>query len=111
MKDADDFKRRVDGLKESYAVAVKGRTFPAVSLPVVASEQVTVLDASSWAMANCFEIERHLRSFRAAWYVDERIASKLTGTTPSTVHKVPLLPSGKPRVVRAFKDYLWNHAV
>lgn len=110
MKDVDAFKRQVDCLKTSYGVAVKGRTFPKVPKQEPTSKNVTVLEASSWAMANCFQIEKTLGRVRAAWYVDGRIARKLTGVGPSRVRKVELLPSRQPRTVHLYTAYLWDGA-
>jgi len=111
MREADRFKRAVDVIKTSYAVAVKGQTFPAPEAIEIASDRVTVLQASSWAMANCFEIEKKLGSLGAAWYVDGRIATKLRGTNQSKKHKVALLPSGQQRTVHTYLGYLWDDAV
>ncbi|MBI3004773.1 MAG: hypothetical protein HYY49_05090 [Ignavibacteriales bacterium] len=108
MKDADKFKRHVDTLMSSYAIAVKGQTFPSLRKQGRSPANVTFLEASSWAMANCFEIERRLKKLRASWYVDGRIANKLRGTTRSTKHKVQLYPSGQSRAVHSYKDYLWE---
>jgi hypothetical protein len=111
MRDADRFKQSVDVIKRSYAVAVKGRTFPALPGPVPSSMNVTVLEASSWAMANCFEIEKKLGKLRAAWYVDGRIATRLPGVSPSAKHRVELFPSGQLRTVHSYKGDLWGSAV
>lgn len=108
MRDAEMFKRRVDRLRRSYAVSVKGRTFPELHSVDPGSTRVTVMKASSWAMANCFEIEKRLGKYRASWYVDGRIARKLSGTCRSRQHSVELLPSGHPRVVHSYPGYLWN---
>lgn len=107
MRDAERLKRRVDQLQKSYAVAVKGRTFPVAQAGSQAPARVTVIEASSWAMANCFEIEKKLGGLRASWYVDGRIARRIGSTQPSQQRKVQLFPSGHPRVVHAYKGYLW----
>jgi len=106
MKDADRFKRRVDAIKKCYAIAVRGQTFP--TAPESQTPNLTVLRASSWAMANCFEIEKKLGRFRASWYVDGRIARKLQGVGPSSTHSVALFPSNRRRVVYCYKDSLWD---
>jgi len=111
MRDADALKRRVDQLRKSYAVAVKGRTFPVAhaSGGQPPAGRVTVLEASSWAMANCFQIEKTLGKLRASWYIDGRIVRKLGARVgPSQKHKVELFPSGKPRVVHTYSGYLWS---
>src|SRR5580704_2372254 len=54
MRAADDLKRVVDGHIPCYAIAAKGQAFPALDLSLASSERITVLQASSFAMANCF---------------------------------------------------------
>lgn len=111
MRDADGFKRKLDAVAKSYAVAVKGQTFPTQLLPKPSLGHVTILGASSWAMANCFEIEKRLGKIRAGWYVDGRIARKLRGTNQARKHQVALFPSGRSRAVHSYKGYLWGTAV
>jgi hypothetical protein len=89
----------------------QGRTFPLAKLQSHPADRVTVLAASSWAMANCFEIEKKLGKLRAAWYVDGRIAKNLRGVNRSTRHRLELFPSGQERVVHAFNGHLWDGAV
>jgi hypothetical protein len=50
MMDGDRFKRQVDGLKTSDAVAVGGQTFPKFVGRQRSMGNVTVLEASSWAI-------------------------------------------------------------
>jgi hypothetical protein len=57
MRDADGLKKVIDTVRNSYAIAVQGRAFPSLSDRGM-SARVTVIEASSWAMANCFEIEK-----------------------------------------------------
>ena len=110
MRGAEVVKKRIDQLRKSYAVAVKGRTFPVVhrGQQPPTGGRVTVIEASSWAMANCFEIEKKLGGLRASWYVDGRIVRKLGTTNSSQRHKVRLFPSGEPRVVHTYRGYLWG---
>jgi hypothetical protein len=106
MTDAHRFKRRVNGLKKCYAVAVKGQAFP--PLPDVPTSKLTVLQASSWAMANCFEIEKQLGNVRAAWYVDGRIARHLRDVGASVKRNIVLLPLNRKRSVFCYADDLWD---
>lgn len=111
MREVDTFKRAVDSINTSYAIAVKGQTFPEVDVAGTSADRITVLQASSWAMANCFEIEKKLKKVRAAWYVDGRIARRLRGTNRSNERSVALLPSGRHRTIHTFSGYLWNATV
>jgi len=104
---ADNLKRKVDATAPSYAVAVKGRTFP--SSAGLDGTRVTVIKASSYAMANCFAIESEAKSkrLRKAWYIDMRIARKVREALAPEWIMVPLLPGGKHRRVYVHGGYLW----
>jgi hypothetical protein len=108
LRDVRRLKGRIDQLRPSYAIAVKGQPFPpADDLP--AHLRVTVLAASSWAMANCFLIEDKLRKYRATWYVDAWIADKLSGTLPAfRKGTVAMLPKKRRRSIHLYKRDLWN---
>jgi hypothetical protein len=59
MRDAERLKRQIDKLAPSYAIAIKGKAFPPVldGENAPAAPNVTLIAASSWAMAN-FIVER-----------------------------------------------------
>ena len=79
IRDAEKLKRQIDGLVASYAIAIKGRAFPYATYPSRKSG-VTIIEASSWAMANCFEVEKALGAkWQKPWYIDIRIASRSIG--------------------------------
>jgi hypothetical protein len=105
---ADDLKRKIDVTAPSYAIAVKGRAFPSNAAPN--DPRVTVISASSYAMANCFEIEAKAKSetLRNAWYIDVRIAREVRATKSPRWLSVPLLPRGNRRRVYVHDGYLWN---
>jgi hypothetical protein len=108
---ADDLKRKVDVIAPSYAVAVKGRTFPPNS--DTPSSRVTVIKASSYAMANCFEIEAEAKRKRVrgrAWYIDVRITQKVPVARSSEWIEPQLLPRGESRKVYVHRGYLWDGA-
>jgi hypothetical protein len=107
MRDADALKKEIDQIRNSYAIAVKGQAFPPVS-NVITGGRVTVIEASSWAMANCFEIEKQLGHLKQPWYVDERIASKITTDRASKKHEVSMYPSGGTRSIHVYDGYLWT---
>jgi hypothetical protein len=115
--DADTLKKQIDDkIAKSYAIAVKGRVFPALDTTAAAAQNsgVTVIRASSWAMANCFEIEHESKKqkWRKPWYVDIRIAGKIETRQRFEEMKVPgMLGAGgrkQHRTIRAFSGYLWN---
>jgi hypothetical protein len=109
MSAADAFKRKIDStIQKSFAVAVKGQTFPLLTNAVTRTATVTVIEASSWAFANCFEIERKLRKFKKDWYVDNRIAEHLNITQPSQKQSLRLFPRNEPRTIHLYEGYLWN---
>jgi hypothetical protein len=110
LRDADRLKHRVDRISPSFAVAIKGRTFPPVraSVSVMQGPRVTVVEASSWAMANSLEIPAKVQPLRGTWYIDDRVARRIRTKQPHAKKAVPFLPSKTPRTVRVYKDYLWN---
>ncbi len=105
---ADDLKRKVDVIARSYAIAVKGRAFPSNAAPD--APRVTVISASSWAMANCFEIEAEAkcRKLRNAWYVDVRIAREVRAAKALHWFSIRSWPHRKRRRVYIHDGYLWN---
>jgi hypothetical protein len=109
MKDADKLKRRVDTIERSYAIAVKGQTFPPVSDSAthVKSPSVTVIRASSWAMANVFEIEKTLGKLKKPWYVDSWIKNKIHTSQQSQKESMTMFPSKQKRTIYVFDGYLW----
>lgn len=109
IRDADTLKREIDRIRNSYAIAVKGKAFPPLANKIT-GHRVTVIEASSWAMANCFEIEKQLGHLKQPWYVDERIASKIQPDRASSKHEASMYPSGRPRRVHVYDGYLWNTA-
>src|SRR6266581_1218759 len=56
LQDAERLKRKVDAIAKSYAIAVKGQTFPEMADSVVGRRRIrngraTILRTSSYAMA------------------------------------------------------------
>lgn len=107
MREVDQLKRAIDALCKSHGVAVKGRAFPVLPSGDAVASRLTRLHASSWAMANCFEIEKALGNKRAAWYVDGRIGRQLPSTSEFRKYPAKLLPSGRLRVIHCFGSYIW----
>ena len=113
MKDADKLKQQVDMLDFgycSYAIAVKGQTFPSVGNGAthVESPSLTVIKASSWAMANVFEIERTLgKKLKKPWYVDDWIMENIHTSEKFQKRSMPMLPENSKRTIYVFDGYLW----
>lgn len=110
LRDADKLKMRIDCLRPSYAIAVKGQTFPQIhqSATVSQTPRFTIIEASSWAMANCFEIEKSIEKLRKPWYVDGRIAGRIRTNQKFLKEKVGLFPSRARRNVYVYDGYLWE---
>lgn len=108
MRAADELKRQIDAQNLCYAIAVKGRSFPAPAESV--PRRVTVLRASSYAMANCFAIEKKAKDqrLRKSWYVDARIVKHLPQTGLTGSISVKMLPTGTHRQVYVHGGYLWD---
>jgi len=125
LKEADCIKLRLDKKlktsgyhKRTFATAVKGQTFPGLS---TAQPRVVVLQASGYAMANCFEIPKQFRSSKNStktrtisyeWYLDSRIHKSVKSTSgiseAKASKKIQLLPRRvKPRLVYAYGGYLF----
>jgi hypothetical protein len=103
IADTSRLKQKVDTIKPYYAIAVKGQAFPTDYDPDTYENdnlRVTVLRTSSYAMANCFQIEAAAKKqgLNMAWYVDERIADKLAGPKHASI-TVELLPDGDDRKI------------
>jgi hypothetical protein len=110
LRAANNLKRIVDISTPSYAIAVKGQAFP--SQVDSHDSRVTVIKASSWAMANCFQIEAAAKKIkrRPDWYIDSRIAKNVGAAKSPRWLSVDLLPKGKSRRVYLHSGYLWNDA-
>ncbi|HDR9154327.1 TPA: hypothetical protein QDB05_000775 [Burkholderia vietnamiensis] len=100
-----------------YAICVKGMAFPQDgTLSPVYSGQVAnqprtvILKTSSWAMANCFEIEKALKHHRADWYVDSRVADDVDLRKPFSQQEVPMLPKKEARRIDMFRGTLFRQS-
>ena len=58
LGEADNLTWHLDKIAKSYAISVKGRAFP---VHEKSQDRVTIIEASSWALSNCFEIEKAAR--------------------------------------------------
>lgn len=100
---------------ELYAICVRGLAFPqdelrspAVDHDVRAEPRAIVLKTSSWAMANCFVIEKELKQHQADWYIDSRITSNVDLKPPFAAKEVQLLPSAESRRIDMFRGSLFE---
>lgn len=102
LKEADALKKQIDARWKSFAIAVQGQTFPTpptVVPPSPTGPRVHVLQASSYAMANCFIIEEELKTHRMQWYIDSRISRYLAPAREARVSaEVQLLPANERRI-------------
>lgn len=108
LREADNLQRKLDEkFKPSYAIAVKGQAFP---VQVDREKRVTIIEASSYAMANCFRIEEKARreKWQKQWYVDSRIGRRIATTKPPQKEEVKLLPGNKVRTIYLYDGHLWN---
>jgi len=110
LRDTELLKRKIDTVGRSFAIAVKGRAFARSrsERTLGHAPRVTILRTSSWAMANCFEVQEKLKHHRATWYVDGRISKRIRTTRKCKRFRVSMLPSRKRRYVCTFNGYLWD---
>jgi len=111
VAELDDFRSYLEQKCSAsiYAISVKGLAFPQdIMAPAVFNGQVAnqpravVLKTSSWAMANCFLIEKALKHHRADWYIDSRITKDANLPAPFASEKVDLLPKDQARTIHMF---------
>jgi hypothetical protein len=96
-----------------YAITVKGQAFPedpfASSVfdgQISQQPRAVVLKTSSWAMANCFFIEKQLGYHKADWYMDSRVIEGVPLQEPIASEDVELLPKNEKRTVHMFHGRL-----
>lgn len=116
LREANSLKETIEQeVNKCYAISVKGQAFPNPELPsaAVSSGQIAeqprsiVIKASSFAFANCFQIEAILGPrYKTDWYVDGRLKSAIE-KKPHAVDSVELLPGGEAREVLMFNGSLY----
>jgi len=88
---------------------VKGQAFPPP--PKYAQDNFVFLQASSYAFANCFTIEKELgKKYQKPWYVDCWIADHIKTPKRPMKEKVKLMPYSRKRYVYIYDGYLWNNS-
>jgi hypothetical protein len=115
MRELDVLKSIVDSICPSYAICIKGQAIPepvcGYGTVVNGQPRFVYLKASSYAFANCFEVEKDLckkKGLKMDWYVDSRIARKIPAFAKCDRHRVVMLPSGRKRNVYVLKGSIWN---
>lgn len=116
LAELDDFKAELEAqcAAKLYAISVMGLAFPQDDLAAVVTNgqiaqqpRAVVLKTSSWAMANCFIIEKELGHHRADWYIDSRITRHINLPKPFATNDVVLLPKKVERTIHMFKGSLY----
>lgn len=114
MKEADTLKRKIDSIHNCYAISVKGMTFKEpfnYQKNKNDDNKFVFLKISSFAFANCFEIEKKLSEEEISnymWYLDERIAYRLSIKDHLDSLKVKMKPEDKEREIYMYDRYLWD---
>lgn len=111
MKELDAFKALIDKRWKSYAISVKGKTFPPPTNQEDVGGKFVYLMASSYAFTNCFAIEavgKKIRGQKPSWYVDSRIVKYIKTNTRFKKEKIAMQPTGRKRNIFMYYDYLWK---
>ncbi|TJY65106.1 hypothetical protein E4T66_02455 [Sinimarinibacterium sp. CAU 1509] len=115
LNEISALKKKIDlKVGRTYAICIKGRTFPDKNLHDSSSEnsadehaRCVVIKASSYAMGNCYRVEERARRKKlcADWYIDCRVAKSIP-TRAMQYFYVDMLPSRKRRRVYMANGYL-----
>jgi hypothetical protein len=115
MRELNRLKPAVDSICPSYAICIKGQAIPepacGYGTETNGQPRFVFIKASSYAFANCFEVEKQLckkKRLKMDWYVDSRIAEKIPAFAKCDRHGVVMLPSGKKRDVYVLKGSIWK---
>ena len=99
-----DFKSNMEKFcgQKFYAICVKGKTFP--NHNIEKNGRAIFLRTSSWAMANCFEIEKCFnKKHKMDWYLDSWITNGIVLNNPDAIDHVRLLPNNEERAIHLYK--------
>jgi hypothetical protein len=115
MRELDALKSVIDSISPSYAICIKGQAIPepvcGYGTVVDGQPRFVYLKASSYAFANCFEVEKELckrKKLRMDWYIDSRIVQKIPVLAKCDRYGVAMLPSGRKRYVHVLKGPIWK---
>ena len=110
LRQVDCLKQKIDSVRKSYAVVVKGQAFPPPEGQNTSPNgRFVFIEASSYAMANCMGIPKIFsRENRHQWYLDQRIESEISELLAqrASAKKCRFLPDEE-RLVFAY-DKLWG---
>ena len=112
-------KASIDALHSSYAISVKGKSFPLIKIRKSGTGcRLVYLSASSLAFTNCFDIEAELKTNsqfknrRYGWYIDDRIIKRICKKTTRPAddkYKFNLFPEGEKRFFHMFHGTFFGH--
>ena len=112
MRELNAIKPKLDDICRTYAICVKGQAMPESVCQYdtggVGEPRFVFLKASSYALANCFEIEKELKKLKMDWYVDKRIVDKIPSFPNCKPHYVKMLPTLRKRYVHVHKGSIWK---
>lgn len=112
MRELNAIKPKLDDISLSYAICVKGQAMPEsvcqYDTKAVGQPRFVFLKASSYAFANCFEIEKKLKKLKMDWYVDRRIVDKIPNFPKRRRYEVAMLPTNRKRGVYVLKGQIWE---
>jgi hypothetical protein len=104
-------KAAIDSVCHSYAICVKGKSFPSPNIPPSPDKnfRLVYLSASSLAFTNCFDVEAAVKKahYKKNWYIDSRIIRRVEGTLsrPADLkRRFHLYPRGERRAFHMFND-------
>ena len=104
LKEIENLKCRIDEeIGENYAISVKGQAFPNDSSidSDTSNQHCVILKTSSYAMANCFAVEKAAKGRKANWYIDSWLEKILSAPLPKSF-LVEMLPTHEEREVFPF---------
>lgn len=115
MRPIVGLKAAIDVICPSYAICVKGKSFPSPETPTKPCYvcRLVYLSASSLAFTNCFDVDAELKmkpyfkKKRYKWYIDNRIIKRIKGTLSKPAdwtHRFDLYPKDARRVFHMFDD-------
>jgi hypothetical protein len=115
MRELNTLKPLVDSICPSYAICIKGQVIPepacGFGTETNGQPRFVFIKASSYAFANCFEVEEELckkKGLKMDWYVDSRIVRKIPTFPKCKRHYVKMLPSRRKRYVHVHKGSIWQ---
>lgn len=112
MRELNAIKPKLDDICQCYAICVKGQAMPEsvcqYDTREVEEPRFVFLKASSYALANCFEIEKELKKLKMDWYVDRRIVDKIPNFPKGDRYDVMMLPTNRKRGIYVLKGKIWE---